>query len=179
MLALFGRKKLTDDKVSNLFVYTTIDAVEKGWPEVAGYINDSPEFVRCPNVCPEDYGKFLMIVVAANFNYIPHNFDEGHDREIINGAVAKFAEIFGLTDEDFRKKVSDYRSFLSRVNSPSKNTLYSMSRGIFYKYNLNEVQEDYFKNMNVPNPIFLKNMNEIMENFLWDWDAFKDKYKVQ
>jgi len=97
MLALFGRKKLTDNKVSNLFVHTTIDAVEKGWPEVAGYINDSPEFVRCPKVCSEDYGKFLMIVVAANFNYIPNNFDEGHDREIINGAVAKFAEIFGLT----------------------------------------------------------------------------------
>jgi len=75
--------------------------------------------------------------------------------------------------------VSDYRAFLSRVNSPSKNTLYSMSRGIFHKYDLNDYQEDYFKSMNVPNPIFLKNMNDIMENFLWDWDAFKDKYKVQ
>ena len=178
MLALFGRKKLTDDKVANLFVHTTIDAVEKGWPEVAGFVIDSPEFVQRPNVCTEDYGKFLMIVVAANFNYIPKNFDEGHDKEIINGAVAKFAEIFGLSSEEFKKKVSDYRSFLSRVNQPSKNTLYSMSRGIFHKYNLNDFQEDYFKSMKVPNPIFLKNMNEIMENFLWDWDAFKDKYKV-
>jgi len=33
--------------------------------------------------------------------------------------------------------------------------------------------------MNTPNPIFLKSLDEVMRNFIWDWEAFCDKYKVQ
>ena len=178
MLAIFGRKKVTDDKVSLHFVHTTLEVVESGWPEIAGFINDSPEFITRPQLDAHDYGRFAMIVIAGNFNYIPKSFDEGHDKEIIRGCVEQFAEIFGVGAEEFASKVKEYRDFLSRVNMPSKNTLYAMSRGIFHKYNLNEHQEEYFRNLNTPNPIFLKNMNDLMVNFIWDWSAFKDKYKV-
>ena len=26
--------------------------------------------------------------------------------------------------------------------------------------------------------IFIKNLDELMKNFLWDWEVFNDKYKV-
>lgn len=178
MLALFGKKKVTDHQVSAYFVHTTIETVEMGWPELVGIINDSPEFVTQPNLDPDDYGKFLMIVVAANFNFIPEYFDEGHDKEIMHASIQKFAEAFGVAPEAFAKKIKDYRDFLSRINHPSKNTLYSMSRGIFHKYELNNFQEEYFRSMNTPNPIFLKNLNDVLGHFLWDWSAFKDKYKL-
>jgi hypothetical protein len=32
--------------------------------------------------------------------------------------------------------------------------------------------------MKTPNPIFIKNLDELMKNFLWDWEVFNDKYKV-
>lgn len=32
--------------------------------------------------------------------------------------------------------------------------------------------------MKTPNPIFLKNLDELMRNFLWDWEAFNERYKV-
>ena len=89
MIAIFGKKKLTENKVANIIVNTTIETVEKGWPEVAGFINDSPEFIRNPNVDSEDYGKFLLIVIAGNFDYIPKYFTDGHDREIIQKSVEK------------------------------------------------------------------------------------------
>jgi len=178
MLALFGKKKVTDHQVSAYFVHTTIETVEMGWPELVGIINDSPEFVTRPNLDPDDYGKFLMIVIAANFNFIPEYFDEGHDKEIMQASIQKFAEAFGVSPDVFAKKIKDYRDFLSRINHPSKNTLYSMSRGIFHKYQLNDFQEEYFRNMNTPNPIFLKNLNDVLGHFLWDWSAFKDKYKL-
>ena len=78
----------------------------------------------------------------------------------------------------FARKTKEYRTFLSRVNYPSKNTLYSMSKGIFHKYELNQFQEGYFKSLNTPNPIFLKNLDEVMNYFLWDFEAFTEKYKV-
>ncbi|NQX91808.1 MAG: hypothetical protein HRT74_06740, partial [Flavobacteriales bacterium] len=155
-----------------------IETVEMAWPEVAGFINDSPEFISNPNVDPEDYGKFLMIVVAGNFNYIPDHFEDGHDREIIKRCIEKFADVFDITTHQFAAKVKDYRCFMSRVNMPSKNTLYGMSKAVFHKYNLNPHQEDYFKSLKTPNPIFLKNLDEMMRYFLWDFEAFNDKFRI-
>lgn len=178
MLALFGKKKVTDTQISNYFVVNTLDTVEQGWPEVAGFINDSPEFEVRPQLEPDDYGKFLMIVIAANMNTISAQFEDGHDREIIRQSVLKFAEALGIAPEAFAAKLKSYREFLSKVNHPSKNTLYSMSKGIFFKYNLNVCQIDYFRSLNTPNPIFLRNMNELLVHFLWDWKVIHEKYRV-
>lgn len=178
MITIFGKKKVSDDKVADHFVATTLNVVQEGWPEVAGFINDSPEFIRRPQVDAEDFGRFLMIVIAGNFNYIPQNFDEGHDRDIIRGCVERFAEVLDISPKELAAKIKEYRNFIARINMPSKNTLYGMSRAIFHKYELNDYQEEYFRSLNTPNPIFLKNLNELLTHFLWDWSAFKDKYKV-
>jgi hypothetical protein len=178
MISLFGKKKLTDEKVANIIVNTTLETVEKGWPEVAGFINDSAEFEYTPNLDASDYGRFLMIVIAGNFNILPKHFKDGHDKEVLVKCMGKFADVFDISAEQFARKTKDYRSFLSKVNSPSNNTLYSMSKGIFHKYELNQFQEGYFKSLNTPNPIFLKNLDEVMNYFLWDFEAFTDKYKV-
>lgn len=178
MMSIFGKRKLSDNQVSNIFVNAILDSVEKGWPEVSAFISDSPEFVKSPELDPEDYGRFLMIVIAANFCYIPKHFEGGHDSCIIKLSVAKFAALFDMEVSDFAKKVKEYKGVLSRVNIPSNNTLYAMSKAVFFKYELNQYQEQYFQSLKTPNPIFLKNLDEIMKNFLWDWNAFQDKYKV-
>ena len=60
MLGLLAKKRITDAQVANLFVNATLEAVEKGWPVVAQYIQDCPEFVRSqevriePSVCHPD-----------------------------------------------------------------------------------------------------------------------------
>lgn len=179
MLGILARKRVTDAQVANLFVNATLEAVEKGWPVVAQYIQDCPEFVEVPAIDDQDFGKFLMVVVSANFEYIPGCFDNGHDREIIRQCIVKFAHVFDLKPEAFATKVKEYRSFLKRVNSPSKNPMYSMSKGVFFKYELNQYQEDYFKSMKSPNPIFIKNLDDLMMNFVWDWAKFRAKYKVK
>ncbi|MDP4828362.1 MAG: hypothetical protein NWR73_11785 [Flavobacteriales bacterium] len=178
MMVIFGRKKISVDAVVKHVVATTLNAVEQGWPEVAGFINDSPEFETRPNVNHEDYGKFLLLVIAGNFNFIPTHFDQGVDKEIIQGLVVQFSDVVGLQPEVFAQKVKEYRDFISRVSHPSKNTLYGMSRAVFYKYNLNHAQEEYFRGLNVPNPIFQKNLSDLLENFIWDWKAFQEKFRV-
>lgn len=178
MLTIFGRKKLTPERAAHIFTHTIIETVENGFPDVAGFINDSPEFVIAPNIDSEDIGRFLMIVIAGNFNYIPQHFTEGQDKEIIDQCILKFSPVFEMTPGEFSVVVKEYQSFMHRVNAPSKNTLYAMSKAVFYKYNLIECQEEYFRNMKTPNPIFCKNLDEIMRNFLWDWEAFSEKYKV-
>jgi hypothetical protein len=178
MLTIFGRKKLTTERTANLFVNTMIDTVEKGFPDVAGFINDSPEFVVCPNIDADDYGKFLMIVVTGNFSYLAAHFQDNQDKEIIRLSIEKLAPMFEMTVPQLESTVKDYKECMSRLNTPSKNTLYAMSKAVFAKYDLNDFQEEYFRSMKTPNPIFLKNLDELMRNFLWNWEAFNEKYKV-
>jgi hypothetical protein len=92
--------------------------------------------------------------------------------------IQKFATIFGMSETEFSSLVKDYKSFIARVNHPSKNVLYGMSKAIFHKYTLNDFQEDYFKRMQAPNPLFLKRVDEIMQNFIWNWEAVFKKYKL-
>ncbi|NNE55608.1 MAG: hypothetical protein HKN32_06285 [Flavobacteriales bacterium] len=179
MLAIFGRKKITESQVADLFVNHTLDVVDQGWPVVREFIIDSAEFAVAPEIEEEDYGKFLMIILAVNFSYIPKHFEAGVDREIIRKSVERFAQIFDITPEEFAKKLKDYKSFLSRVNHPSSKMRYSVPKGIFFKYHLNTYQEDYFQKLNTPNPIFLKNLDEVTRHFIWDWNSFKEKFKVK
>jgi hypothetical protein len=178
MLTIFGRKKLTTERAAHIFSHHIIETVESGFGDVAGFINDSPEFISNPNIQSDDYGKFLMIVIAGNFSYITQHFSDGQDKEIIDGCIQKLAPAFGMTPVEFGLKVKEYKECMARANHPSKNIIYAMSKGAFVKYNLNDYQEEYFRQMKTPNPIFLKNLDELMKNFLWDWEAFNDKYKV-
>ncbi|MEC8662489.1 MAG: hypothetical protein VXY03_01290 [Bacteroidota bacterium] len=178
LLSWLSRKKLTDEQVANIFVNTSFDTVEQGWPQVAAFLNAAPEFDTPPQLDPENYGKFLMIVVSANLGLIPKHFDPGVDRAIIQRCCAKFGFALGLPPDTFARKVKEFRAFMKDINRPSKNTLTAMTRAVCYKYDVIAHQEPYFRDMNVPNPILQKNLREVMEHFLWDWEEFVDQYKV-
>jgi hypothetical protein len=178
MLTIFGRKKVTAERVAHIFAHNMIETVETGFSEVAGFINDSPEFVVSPNIGDHDYGKFLMIVLAGNYSYISQYFNNGMDKQIIECITAKLAPAFDMTPTEFTMKLKEYKEAMARANHPSKNIVYAMSKGVFLKYNLVDCQADYFKQNKTPNPIFLKNLDDLMKNFLWNWEAFNEKYKV-
>jgi hypothetical protein len=65
-----------------------------------------------------------------------------------------------------------------RINHPSHNVLYGMSKTVFYKYELAQFQDEYFREMRAPNPILLKRLDDIMRNYVWDWDAYLSKIKL-
>ena len=178
MLALLRKKKLTDNQVANIFVNGIVETAETAFPELAGFMNDCAEFSARPNIDEKDYGRFLMIIVSANLSQISKHFTGGHDKRIARLCLEKFAHVFELKPEDFARKIKGYKNFMARVNHPSKNPVYAMSKAMFFKYKLNDFQEEYFKSLNTPNPIFLKNLDEWMKNFLWDWTTFTEKYRI-
>ena len=83
-----------------------------------------------------------------------------------------------MSSGEFQSLAREYQSFIAKVNHPSKNLVYGMSKALFEKYALNEYQDEYFRRMQAPNPLFLKRMDEVMVNFIWNWDAFFKKYKI-
>lgn len=178
MFAIFGKKKIKEDVVANIFVNSILETIDNGFPEVVGIINDSPEFVSSPNLSAENSDGFTFIVIAANLSFISKHLDHTDSDKMIQLAINKFSQVFDVEEDKFASVIKKYQDYLCKVNHPSKNMHYAMSKGIFGKYNLNQHQDEYFKNMKSPNPMFLKRLDEVMANFIWNWEVFNQKHQI-
>lgn len=178
MFTIFGKKKIKEISAANIFINNILDTIENGFPDIVGIINDAPEFTTNPNLNDANSEKFLLIILAANLEYIPQHFDTPQDDRLLNDIYTNLAKVFDVEEDQLIKVIKSYQGYISKVNHPSKNTLYGISKAIFGKYELNQFQDDYFRNMNSPNPMFLKRLDEAVENFVWNWETFKDKYQI-
>lgn len=178
---MFGnliKKKLDANRLANIFVNSIMEATESGFKDIASLISEDSAFIEPPQIKDGMSDSFLLIVVVGNLRFLEEHFDKDEAVEIEHLVIQKLAVIYNMEPEDFKELTVQYDKFISRVNHPSKNTLYGMSKAVFHKFNLNDFQESYFKSMKTPNPLFLKRMDEIMMNFLWDWNEFFRKYKL-
>ncbi len=175
---IFGKKKLKEDKLANIFVNATLEAVESSFEDIIDLIKDSPEFIETPKLDARDDSKFMLIVLAANLKEIPRQLDAHQDNRIINLIITKLAAVFDVEFSKLESILREYQSYLGRVNHPSNNNLYAMGKALFFKYELGQFQEDYFKNMNAPNPLFLKRLDEAMVLFMFNWEGTKNEFQL-
>ena len=178
MLSTILKQKLSDDQVANIFINAIFDTVDNGFKEVAQMINEDVAFVSSPNIAEHENGEFGLIVIVGNLSFLESTFDADQANRVEKIIFEKLSAMYGLSAADFTKLIRDYQSFINRVNHPSKNMIYGMSKALFFKYKLNDFQDEYFKRMQAPNPLFLKRMDEVMSNFIWNWDAFFKKYRL-
>ena len=178
MIRSFLKRKLSDNTLANIFVNGLLEVIDNGFKDVAALINEDPAFEESPQILSEQSGEFTMIVIVGNIVSLELNFDAIQATNVETLIIQKFAGVFGKSETEFENLVKEYKAFIARVNHPSKNVLYGMSKAVFHKYNLNDFQDDYFKRMQAPNPLFLKRMDEVLQNFIWNWDAILKKYKL-
>ena len=172
------RKKVAEEKVAELFVNIIFNAVDTSFIEVAELLNNDINLVSQAQVDPEEQDDFLMIVIAGNFYLLDDYFFDGQEDRIRELTLQKLAGIYGIDTATMRTAIDSMIALFKKLNYPSKNTHYAMSRAVFRKYKLNDYQKEYFKNLNTPDPILLKNIDEIMEQFIIKWDTFTEKYRI-
>lgn len=178
MFSNLTKRKLTDNQVANVFINAIFDSVDNGFTEVSLMINEDSAFVTTPSISASNNGEFGMIVLVGNLSFLESTFDADQAEKVENIIFDKVSKMYEMDTATFRNLVREYQSFIMRVNHPSKNWIYGMSKAVFHKYNLNEHQDEYFRRMQAPNPLFLKRMDEVMSNFIWNWDAFFKKYRI-
>lgn len=178
MIRSFLKKRLSDNQLANIFVNGLLEVIDNGFKEVASMINEDPAFDYSPDIAPTEIDEFTMIIIVGNLVQLESHFDYNQALAVEKLIIQKLSPIFGMSENQLVEVISDYKSFISKVNYPSKNILYGMSKAIFHKYALNDFQDEYFRTMQAPNPLFLKRMDEIVTNFIWNWDAVEKKYKI-
>jgi hypothetical protein len=178
---MFGtilKKKVSDDKLANVFINGLFSTIDNGFPVVAEFINEDSSFVVSPGIKSNDSYEFGLILLTGNLSFLENSFDSEQADRVEKLIYQKLASCYEMEVYEFKALIKDYRNLISRLNHPSKNMLYGMSKAIFDKYTLYNYQDEYFKRMQAPNPLFLKRLDEIVENFVWDWDAFFKKYRL-
>jgi hypothetical protein len=178
MIRSFLKRKLSDNQLANIFVNGLLEVIDNGFSDVAQLINDDPAFEVSPNIPMEDNSEFSIIILVGNIICLESSFDNKQALDVEKLIIEKLSVIYGMNYDEFKTIVKNYSAFIARVNHPSKNVIYGISKAIFHKYKLNDFQEEYFRRMQAPNPLFLKRLDEITSNFIWDWDNFFKKYKV-
>ncbi|MNJ84148.1 hypothetical protein D3C87_15910 [compost metagenome] len=178
MLGTLLKKRLSDNQLANVFLNGIFEIVDNGFVEVVDLINEDLAFVSSPSIPVDRNGEFTMIVVVANISTLETTFETVQANRIERIIFEQLGSLMGVSANDAEAKVREYQKFMQRVNHPSKNMIYAMSKAVFQKYNLNDFQDEYFKRLQSPNPLFLKRMDQVMINFLWDWDSFFKKYKI-
>lgn len=176
--ALFGKKKLSEDKLANIFVNAVLELTAGGFPTVAAELNESPEFQVCPEISETDDRAFALIVLAGNLIEMQRVVGPGVDRRIQALSISKFAEAMGGTGAELEEEVKTVRERMERLNYPSKNTVYAMSKVLFHEYELYCFQDTYFREQRTPNPIILKRLNGLMGYFIWGWSDVLDQYRI-
>jgi hypothetical protein len=172
------KKKINEQRLASIFVTGLVQTVELGWADVANLINDDVDFATSPKISTQNDNAFLIIVLAGNIKLMSDRIDGEQEMKVRRAVLNQCAQVFETDYDTFATIYKEYSDLMMRHNYPSKNILYAMSKAVFVKYDLMQHQADYFKSLKTPNPLILKRMNEIMANFIWDWDSFLEKYKL-
>jgi len=126
-------------------------------------------------------GAVISQVLAADSIFpsmAVHMIGVGEETGHLDEMLEKLAEMYDTGSGSIEKHIKKLQSEMSRLNHPSKNTLYAMSKLFFQQYDLYQFQEEYYRTISAPNPLVLKRLDAIMESFLWDWEAFSEEYRI-
>lgn len=178
MFGLFGKKKVKVTELTPTYVSTIYEVVNEAFPEVAGYINEEKEFQRSPNVTAEENEWFLYIVYAANLVNTSNYFEKEEAEILVQKFSMEIIQAMGKDPEIVDGILYDYQVFIRELFQQNKSLAKSMSLAIFHKYDLNKYQKEHFQKLNTPSPMVMKELTEITELFLWNWDDYLTKYKV-
>ena len=175
---LIGKKKMTEEALANLLVEGTLKTSELIFKEVVDYVNECPHFERNPELQTENDLDFILTVFTCNISRIPNYLNNGQEKRVAHAVLKKLSYALYMDVRELSTRVKECKSLMKRLNHPSKNLIYAMPKAIFSLYGLNEFQQSYFKDLNSPNPLYLKEMNLMLDHLVWDWDFLTEEYRI-
>ncbi len=175
---LIGKNRISEEKLAIALVNRTLSTCEPIFKEITDYVNECPHFDQSPNLDPRKDLDFLITVFTCNITRIPSFLANKQDKRVAQWMIRSLAEALEMDVRVLSTKIKDCKSLMKRLNHPSKNLVYAMPKAFFHLYGLNQFQQEYFRDLNSPNPLYLKEMNQMMDLLVWNWDKIKQEYKI-
>ena len=183
MIKFFGllskKKKVKPATTASIYVTLLQNVVSEGFIEIKDFINNNNNLESNPNLNDTDIDWFSNVIFLGNMKNLDLHFEENEVftlRALILDEIYKDVEVNDrhLAIEKFLEYENYFKELLARHEFP----IDAMAYAIFEKYNINDFQGDLFKKKNKPNPIFLNELKNLLNHFIWNWDDYLEKNKL-
>ena len=182
MIKFFGfskKKKVKPATTASIYVTLLQNVVSEGFIEIKDFINNNNNLESNPNLNDTDIEWFLNVIFLGNMKNLDLHFEENEVftlRALILDEIYKDVEVNDrhLAIEKFLEYENYFKELLVRHEFP----IDAMAHAIFEKYKINDFQGDLFKKKNKPNPIFLNELKNLLNHFIWNWDEYLEKNKL-
>lgn len=180
VFSLFGKKRLSEEHIAKVFVSTINGLAIDTFPILRDYLMDVPELACPPKIKENQMEWFLYIVFSANLYNLRTAFQgDQHDRMRILIIDEFIASLEGKSEDAVLEQINNYEDYIAALDRRENDGLGKIiALAIFNKYGLNDCQVEHFQKMNMANPIIIKAMMEITENFIWNWNDILENYKL-
>jgi hypothetical protein len=179
MLGLFGKKKLKEKDVAKIVVGTINDVAINGFDDIQDFIQSDPNLSKSVLFNKANIEWFVYIIFSANLKNLEEYFSKDQLDRLRIHMIDEFTQCLEGSDEELvLDQVKNYEDFISGIKNPSGELSRLIAKAIFLKFELNDCQQDHFAKLNEPNPLVIKEMNELTTFFIWNWEDFLSKYKL-
>jgi hypothetical protein len=184
MIKFFGllskKKKIQLDSLAAVYCNTLDNVISEGFVEIKDFINNNNNLEQNPNLKKDDINWFRIIIYLGNINNLKSHFEEDEVLQLRNLIIDKF---FSNLNENERisalENFLQYEGYFIDLLNEFGSEIDAMAFAIFEKYNINEFQGTLFKRKNKPNPIFISEMKNLLKHFIWNWEEYLQKNKLQ
>ena len=184
MIKFFGllskKKKVKLQSIVDIYCNALDEVISNGFIEIKDFINNNNNLENNPNLKNEDIKWFRIIIFLGNLNDLKSHFEEQEVLKLRNLIVENI--FIDLNDSQKILAVESflqYESYFSDLLIEFSSEIDAMAYAIFEKYNINDFQGTLFKRKNKPNPIFISEMKNLLKHFIWNWDEYLQKNKLQ
>ena len=183
MIKFFGllskKKKVKPATAVSIYVALLKNVISGGFVEIKDFINNNNNLANNPNIDDTDIDWFSNVVFLGNMKNLEMYFEEDEVsilRALILDEVHKDIEENeqNLAVERFLDYENYFKDLLVKYEIP----INAMAHAIFEKYNINDFQGDLFKKKNKPNPVFLNELKNLLNHFIWNWSEYLQKNKL-
>ena len=176
---LLKKKKVKPVTAISIYVKLLQNVISEGFVEVKDFINNNNNLESNPDLKDTDIDWFSKVIFLGNIKNLNLYFEEEEVsflRDLILEKIHK--DIEGDAQSLAVERFLEYENYFTELLASHETPISAMAYAIFEKYNINNFQGDLFKRKNKPNPIFINELKNLLNHFIWNWEDYLKKNKL-
>ncbi len=184
MIKFFGllskKNKVDPSKAVSIYVALLQNVISEGFIEVKDFIINNNNLESKPNLNDDtDLDWFSNVIFLGNMKKLDEYFEA---EEVASLRTLILDELHKNEKGDSHhlviERFLDYENYFKELLVKHEDPINAMAHAIFEKYNINDFQGDLFKKKNKPNPVFLNELKNLLNHFIWNWEEYLEKNKL-
>ena len=176
---LSKKKKVKPATAVSIYVALLQNVILEGFIEIRDFINNNNNLESNPNLTDNDIEWFSNVIFLGNIKNLDLYFEDAEAtllRALILDEIHKDLE--GNSKFLAVERFLDYENYFKELLIKHEFQISAMAHAIFEKYKINDFQGDLFRKKNKPNPIFLNELKNLLNHFIWNWEEYLEKNKL-